>query len=88
MAKTDTLSIRLSPEMLAQLNFIARATRRSKSFLGSEAVERFIKTEADIIKGIQAAQAEVEAGEVISHEQAMMSMRAAIQRGAKKSAAV
>lgn len=88
MAKTDTLSIRLSPEMLAQLNFIANATRRSKSFLGSEAVGRFVKAEADIIKGIQAAQAQVEAGEVISHEQAMKSMRAAIQRGAKKSATV
>ena len=41
--------------MLSQLNFIAQSTRRSKSFLGSEAVERFIKSEAEIIRGIQEA---------------------------------
>lgn len=85
MAKTDTLSIRLSPEMLSQLNFIAQSTRRSKSFLGSEAVERFIKTEAEIIRGIQEAQAEAVAGHVISHEQAMQSMQAAIRGAAKRS---
>lgn len=88
MAKTDTLSIRLSPEMLSQLNFIAQSTRRSKSFLGSEAVERFIKTEAEIIKGIQEAQTEATAGYIIPHEEAMQSMRAAIRRGAKRSKTV
>ena len=85
MAKTGTLSIRLSPELLSQLNFIAQSTRRSKGFLGSEAVERFIKTEAEIIRGIQEAQAEAAAGHVISHEQAMQSMQAAIRGAAKRS---
>lgn len=84
MAKTDTLSIRLSPEALAQLTFIATATQRSKSFLGSEAVERFIKSEADIIRGIQAAQAQAAEGAVLPHSEAMLSMRAAIKRGAKQ----
>ena len=84
-AKTDTLSIRLSPEMRAQLDFIAKSTRRSKSFLGSEALAHFIKTEAEIIKGIQEAQAEMNAGRVISHDEAMRSMRAAIRDGAKQS---
>ena len=83
--KTDTLSIRLSPEMRAQLEFIAKSTRRSKSFLGSEALAHFIKSEAEIIKGIQEAQAEMRAGHVISHEEAMRSMRAAIRQGAERS---
>jgi predicted transcriptional regulator len=85
MAKTDVLSVRLSPEMREQLQFIAKSTRRSMSFLGSEAVERFIKSEAEIVKGIQAAQAEAKAGEVISQEEAMRSMHAAIEDGARRS---
>ena len=85
MAKTDTLSIRLTPEMTDQLDFIARATRRSKSFLGSEAVARFIKSEAEIVRAIQAAQAEMRAGAAgIPHEEAMRSMRAAIRDGASR----
>jgi RHH-type rel operon transcriptional repressor/antitoxin RelB len=84
MPKTDTLSIRLSPEMRTQLDFIAKSTRRSKSFLGSEAVARFIKTEAEIIRGIQEAQAEMKAGLVIPHDEAMQSMHAAIRNGAKR----
>ena len=86
MAKTDTLSIRLTPEMTAQLDFIAKSTRRSKSFLGSEAVARFIKTEAEIVRAIEAARAEMRAGAVgIPHEEAMRSMRAAILDGASRS---
>ncbi len=87
MAETDVLSVRLSPEMRAQLKFLANSTRRSMSFLGSEAVERFIKTEAEIVKGIQEAQAESKAGHVISNEEAMQSMRAAIEDGARRSKA-
>jgi predicted transcriptional regulator len=67
--------------MRTQLEFIAKSTRRSKSFLGSEAVARFIKTEAEIIKGIQEAQAEMKAGQVISHDEAIRSMRSAIREG-------
>ena len=55
------------------------------SFLGSEAVERFIKTEAETIKAIQEAQAESKAGDVISHDEAMHSMHAAIEEGARRS---
>jgi predicted transcriptional regulator len=84
MPKTDTMTIRLSPEDRAQLDFIANATKRSRSFLGSEAIARFIKSEAEIIKAIQDAQAEAKAGHVISHEDAMRSMRAAIKQGAKR----
>jgi len=51
--------------MIAQLEFIAKSTRRSKSFLGSEALAHFIKSEAEINKGIQEAQAEMRAGHII-----------------------
>jgi predicted transcriptional regulator len=84
MSKSETLSIRLSPEMRAQLDVIAKSTQRSMSFLGSEAIARYIKSEADLIKGIEQAQAEMRAGEVISHDEAMQSMRAAIRDGAKR----
>jgi len=82
--KTDTLSIRLTPEMRSQLDFIAKSTKRSKSFLGGEAIARFIRAEAEIVRGIQQAQAEVAAGKVIPHEEAMQSARAAIKAAAKR----
>jgi len=86
--KSETMTIRLDPEMRAQLDFIAKSTRRSRSFLGSEAVARFIKTEAEIIKGIQEAQAESRAGQVVSHEESTQAMHAAIKHGAQRSKSV
>ena len=85
MAKTDTLSIRLSPEMRIQLDYLAKTTRRSRSFLGSEAVARFLKTEAEIVEGIKQGIADSEAGRTVSHDEAMQSMRAAIKEGARRS---
>ena len=85
MAKTDVLSVRLTPQMREKLEFIAESTQRSVSVLGSQAVQRFIEDEAEIVKKVQEAQAEAKAGRVISHDEAMRSMKAAIAEGARRS---
>ena len=84
MSKTDTLSIRLSPETRAELDFIAKSTKRSKSFLGGEAIARFIRTESEIVRNIHQALAEAAAGETVEHEHAMRAARAAIKTAAKR----
>ena len=80
MPKTETLAIRLSPEMLGQLDSIAKSTQRSKSFLGSEAVARYIKTETEIIEGIQQGGEDIATGRTVPHDEAMRRIRAVLAR--------
>lgn len=75
-----TLSVRLSPQTKDNLGRLAHATRRTKSFLASEAIEAFVTREMEIIEGIQRGLADAKAGRVIPHEEAMRKARAAIDR--------
>ena len=71
MAKTATLTIRMTPETKAQLDLIAKSTRRTRSFLASQALAHYAESEAEIVAGIEQAIAEMEAGEGIAHEEVM-----------------
>ena len=78
MSKAETLTIRVSSEVKSQLELIALSTQRSKSFLASQAIARFVATEAEIIEGIKAGLADMETGRVVSHDVAMSRIRATI----------
>ena len=71
MAKTATLTIRMTPETKAKLDFIARSTQRSRSFLASQALLGYVESEAEIVEGILEALAELDAGAAIPHEEVM-----------------
>ena len=71
MAKTATLTIRMTPETKAQLDLIAKSTRRTRSFLASQALAHYAESEAEIVAGIEQAIAEMKAGEGIAHEEVM-----------------
>ena len=71
MAKTATLTIRMTPKTKAQLDLIAKSTRRTRSFLASQALAHYAESEAEIVAGIEQAIAEMEAGEGIAHEEVM-----------------
>lgn len=64
--KSTTISIRVPAATKKKLEALAKAQRRSKSFLASEAIDAFLEYEAwqraEIEKGI----AEVDAGEVVT----------------------
>ena len=74
MAKTATLTIRMTPETKAKLDFIARSTQRSRSFLASQALAGYVESEAEIVEGIVRALAELDAGNVVPHEEVMREM--------------
>jgi predicted transcriptional regulator len=78
MSKSETITIRVSSDLRAKLELLAESTRRSKSFLAGEAVSRFVKSEAEIIEGIKEGLADIEAGRVMPHDQAMKRIRATI----------
>jgi predicted transcriptional regulator len=63
MAKSMTMTIRLTPEVSERLDALARDTKRSKSYLASEAIESYVALNAWQVAHIKEALAEDEAGE-------------------------
>ena len=68
MASDTVLSVRLDTSTKERLDKIARAMRRSKSFLAAEAIEEFIAIQEWQIAGIEKAIASADGGRVIAHE--------------------
>jgi len=67
--ETAILTIRIPQEVKAQLEKLAEATHRSKSFLGSEAIQKYIDLEAWQIGEIQQAIQEADANDFASDEE-------------------
>lgn len=66
----------------AKLTELAGHTSRSKSYLANDAIERYLDHELAIVAGIQRGVADMEAGRVVSHDQAMAEIDAAIDAAA------
>ena len=82
MTASTTMTIRLDPQLKAKLGRLAEGTRRSRSFLAAEAVEAYVERELAIIEGIDRGLADAVAGQTLSHEDAMASVRRAIDEPA------
>lgn len=80
MNSTTTMTIRLNPELKARLNDLAKATRRSKSFLAAEAVAAYVEQEMAIVAGVEQGLADVKAGRLVAHGQAMEEVYEAINQ--------
>lgn len=74
-----TMTIRVSAETKRKLERLAADTRRSKSFLAAEAVSAYVERELAIIEGVQRGLADVAAGRVVPHEDAMAELQAELQ---------
>lgn len=75
MSNRATVTFHTSPEVKARLDVLASRTRRSKSFLTNEAVERYLAEEEDFIKDVELGLAEADAGEALDHETAAAYLR-------------
>lgn len=80
MATSTTLTVRLAPKVKQRLGRLARQTKRTKSYLAGEAITSYVEQELDIIEGINRGLADMEAGRVVSHDDAMRRVRATINR--------
>jgi predicted transcriptional regulator len=76
MSNRATVTFHTSPEVKARLELLAGRTRRSKSFLTNEAVERYLAEEEDFIRDVEAGIAEANAGQLVEHEDAAKYLRA------------
>ena len=78
MTTSTTMTIRVTAETKNRLEQLARITRRSRSFLAAEAVDRYLNTEQAIIDGIKRGQADAAAGQLVTNDVAFAELTAAI----------
>lgn len=71
-----TVTVRMPKSLRDRLEALSAETRRSKSFLGKEAIQQFVETEEEIVLGIKVAQAELKAGLGLSHEDVVAQSKA------------
>lgn len=84
MSASTTMTIRLSTETKEKLGRLAHDTRRTKSYLAGEAVSAYVDRELAIIEGVQSGMADVRAGRVVSHDQAMAEIDAVLEAASRK----
>lgn len=82
--QSETVTVRLSPEMKSRLDELATHTRRTKSFIAGEAIAGYVERELAIVAGIKRGLADVEAGRTVPHEEAMRQIFETIARAHKK----
>lgn len=75
MTPSTTMTIRLTPEVKEKLGKLAKETRRTRSFLASEAVSAYVERELEIIEGIKAGLEDAKAGRVVPHHEVVAEMR-------------
>jgi predicted transcriptional regulator len=78
MSASTTMTIRVTPALKEKLGRLAQDTRRTRSYLAAEAVEAYVNRELQIIEGIQRGLADMKAGRVTPHDEAMARIDAAI----------
>lgn len=64
---TDTMTIRLSSSVKDKLAELAQHTRRSKSFLASEAIAGYVERELAVVAGIHRGLEDMRSGNVTAH---------------------
>jgi predicted transcriptional regulator len=79
MTASTTMTIRVTAETKERLGQLARETRRSRSFLAAEAVDRYLDREQAIIEGIKRGRADVAAGHLVSNDAAFAELTAAVE---------
>jgi predicted transcriptional regulator len=65
---SETLSIRLDAAMKRRLDALAKRSKRSKSFLASEAIQAFLETQEWQLGEIQAGVADLDSGATVDHK--------------------
>lgn len=64
---SSVLSVRLNPKIKAKLEALAKASRRSRSFLAAEAIENYVESEAWQLAEIEAGIDDLNSGRSVEH---------------------
>lgn len=84
MDASTTLTVRLPPDLKDRLGRLAEQTNRTKSFLAGEAIADYVARELAIVEGIHRGIADMEAGQLVLHDEAMAEIDAVIDGAERK----
>jgi predicted transcriptional regulator len=84
MGERATITIHTSPETRERLERLASSTRRTKSFLGNEAIEKYLLAEEAFVAGVEEGIVDADAGRLINSDTLKASLRTVIDRSASK----
>lgn len=82
MAARSVISVHTKPETSKRLDELAALTRRSKSFLANEAIERYLEAEEAFVASVKRGVADADAGRTVSTEKAKHRVAAFIDQKA------
>ena len=69
-ADRAVVTVRLKADLNAKLEALARSTKRSKSYLATQAIAAYVDVNEWQIAEIEAGMAELDNGEIVSEEEA------------------
>ncbi len=69
MTRTVPLSLRISEQKAREIETLAKATDRSKSWLLEQALDAYLETQSWQVARIERGLAEIDRGEAVSHEE-------------------
>lgn len=72
--KDVTISARIPEELNGQLNTLAQALRRNRSWVIEEALRGYIASEQQFLDAVAEGLADFEAGRVVEHDEVMAQM--------------
>jgi predicted transcriptional regulator len=75
MGESLVLSLRLDPGLKRQLDKLAEATRRSRSYLAAQAIREYVALNAWQVEEIKRAVAEADRGEFASEREVRRTMK-------------
>jgi predicted transcriptional regulator len=86
MANRSVISVHTKPETSKRLEELATLTRRSKSFLANEAIERYLSEEEAFINSVSQGMADVAEGRVFETDEVRARLKEFVtERSASKS---
>ncbi|MGO9171103.1 MAG: CopG family ribbon-helix-helix protein [Rhodomicrobium sp.] len=80
---TATLTIELKPEVGQKLSELSERTRQPAAALAAEAVASYVERESRILDAIARGLADMKAGRLVPHDEAMDELDAAIELAAE-----
>ena len=83
MSESETLTVRLASTTKNKLGQLAAQTNRTKSYLAAEAIDAYVERELEIVSGIERGLADMKAGNVASHADAMAQLRNTVKAAAQ-----
>jgi RHH-type transcriptional regulator, rel operon repressor / antitoxin RelB len=66
---SSVLSIRVSQETKEKLEALAKASRRSRSFLAAEAIENYVAAESWQLREVESGVDDLTAGRTVEHDE-------------------